>query len=228
MMDDRKQEILDIIIKEHIKTGAPVGSSIVVDRYRLDISSATVRNEMASLENDGYIAQPHTSAGRVPTEIAYRLYLDNLKEKKINSQNAKVLDQNLGKADEDSFKKTAKELARLSGNAVFWAIHKNNLYYTGISNLLTQPEFAQTNLILDISAVIDRVDEIISEIFEAIKEEPEILIGSNNPFGNFCSTILVKYKKDDNIGLFGILGPMRMDYENNLALVNYIKGKLVE
>ena len=226
-MDDRKQEILDIIIKEHIKTGAPVGSSIVVDRYRLDISSATVRNEMASLENDGYIAQPHTSAGRVPTEIAYRLYLDNLKEKKINSQNAKVLDQNLGKADEDSFKKTAKELARLSGNAVFWAIHKNNLYYTGISNLLTQPEFAQTNLILDISAVIDRVDEIISEIFEAIKEEPEILIGSNNPFGNFCSTILVKYKKDDNIGLFGILGPMRMDYENNLALVNYIKGKLM-
>jgi heat-inducible transcriptional repressor len=227
MMDDRKQEILDIIIKEHIKTGAPVGSSIVVDRYRLDISSATVRNEMASLENDGYIAQPHTSAGRVPTEIAYRLYLDNLKEKKINSQNAKVLDQNLGKADEDSFKKTAKELARLSGNAVFWAIHKNNLYYTGISNLLTQPEFAQTNLILDISAVIDRVDEIISEIFEAIKEEPEILIGSNNPFGNFLSTALVKYKYKNSHGLLGILGPMRMDYGRNLRIIKYINEKFV-
>ena len=224
-MDDRKQEILNIIIKEHIKTGAPVGSSIVVDRYKSDISSATIRNEMSSLENDDYIIQPHTSAGRVPTEKAYRLYLDNLKEKKVNDQNAKILDQNLSKADEDSFKKTAKELARLSGNAVFWAIHKNNLYYTGISNLLTQPEFIQTNLILDISAVIDRVDEIISEIFEDIKEEPEILVGSTNPFGNFCSTIIVKYKKDDNIGLFGILGPMRMDYENNLALVNYIKSK---
>lgn len=227
-MDPRKREILSIIIKEHIKTGSPVGSSVVVGKYKLDISSATVRNEMASLEDEGYIIQPYTSAGRVPTEKAYNAYLEAVKEKKISNQEAKSLDKAIKKKSEESFKTTAKELAKLSGNAVFWAIHKNNLYYTGISNLLSQPEFAQTNLIFDISAIIDRMDEIISEIFASAKEEPDILIGSDNPFGNFCSTILVKYKKDDNIGLFGILGPMRMDYERNLALIKYIKGKLVE
>ena len=66
-MDARKTLILNTIIKEHIKTGAPVGSEVLVGKYKLDISSATVRNEMAELEQAGYIAQPHTSAGRIPT-----------------------------------------------------------------------------------------------------------------------------------------------------------------
>ncbi|MBU4256930.1 DeoR family transcriptional regulator [Patescibacteria group bacterium] len=74
-MEKRKQLILYTIIKEHIKTGAPVGSGVLVDKYKLDISPATVRNEMAELENEGLITQPHTSAGRVPTEKAYSLFI---------------------------------------------------------------------------------------------------------------------------------------------------------
>ena len=54
----------------------------------------------------------------------------------------------------------------------------------------------------------------------------QILLGSNNPFGNFCSTVMAKYKLDENVGMFGILGPMRMDYEKNLALVKYINSKI--
>jgi len=221
-MDSRKEKILQTIIKEHIKTGAPVGSGILVDKYKLNISPATVRNEMASLEQEGLIKQPHTSAGRVPTERAYNLYLENLTEKKLNEHEIEIFKKVLNKKDEFNFKQTAKELARLSNNAVFWAYHKHNLYYTGISNLFSQPEFIQTNLIYDISAIIDRVDEIINEIYDEVKYEPKVLIGSENPFGNFCSTILTKYRAGDNIGMFGIIGPIRMDYEKNLALVKYI------
>ncbi|MBU0637072.1 MAG: hypothetical protein ABH818_00480 [Patescibacteria group bacterium] len=225
-MDERKKIILKTIIKEHIKTGAPVGSEILVDKYKLNISPATVRNEMAELEEAGYIAQPYTSAGRIPTEVAYNLYIKNLGEKKLGTTEIKIFSKLLKDKNELSFKKTAKELAKISGNAVFWAFHQNNLYYTGISNLLSQPEFAQTTLMYNISQIIDRIDEIINDIFNKLKSEPQIFIGSTNPFGNFCSTILTKYKFKNDVGLFGILGPIRMDYEKNLTLVKHILSQI--
>ena len=227
-MDERKILILNTIIKEHIKTGVPIGSEVLVDKYNLDISSATVRNEMAELEQLGFIAQPHTSAGRIPTEKAYNLYIENLAEKKLSALEIKNFSKLLNDKDELSFKQTAKELARVSGNAVFWAFHRNNLYYTGISNLLSQPEFSETKLIYDISQIIDRVDEIIDSIYHKLKDGPQIFLGTDNPFGDFCGTVLSKYKFKDDVGLFGILGPMRMDYEKNLALVKLLNNILIE
>jgi len=225
-MEKRQEQILATIIKEHIRTGAPVGSEAVVNKYRLGVSSATVRNEMAALEQAGLIIQPHTSAGRVPTESAYRLYLTKLKEKKLSSNETEVLGKMLDDKDEQAFKQTAKALAGASGMAVFWAFHRRNLYYTGIANLLSQPEFTETKVVYDISGIIDRMDEIIDEIFDRTEFGPRILLGSNNPFSPICSTIMSKYKSGDNTGLFGLLGPIRQDYEKNLAFVNFINDKL--
>ncbi len=226
-MEQRKEKLLQIIIKEHIKTAAPVGSELVVEKYNLGISPATVRNEMSDLEDEGYIAQPYTSAGRIPTEKAYNFFVDNLIEKKLSPVEIKQLQTAMSDQTEAGIKQTAKVLAHFSNNAVFWAFHRHNLYYTGISNLLSQPEFAQSNLIMDISEVIDRVDEIIDNIFDQLPQEIQIMLGSNNPFGNFCSTILTKYQLGEHTGLFGILGPMRMNYEKNLALVKFINNQLV-
>lgn len=219
---------MNTIIKEHIKTGAPVGSGVLVDKYKLNISPATVRNEMAELEEDGFIIQPHTSAGRIPTEKAYNLYINNLKDKKIPGSDAVNFEKLLARKDEANFKQAAKELARISGNAIFWAFHKHNLYYTGISNLFQQPEFAQNNLIYDISLVIDRVDEVVNEIFEEIDFTASVMLGSKNPFSDHCSVILAKYKTGGKTGMFGILGPIRMDYEKNIALVNFLINKINE
>jgi len=227
-MDKRKELILKTIIKEHIKTAQPVGSEGLVDKYNLDISSATVRNEMAELEELGFIAQPHTSAGRIPTEKAYNFYLENLSEKRLSEAEVKVFEKLLAEKDEENFKQAAKAMAEISQTAIFWAFHKHDLYYTGISNLLHQPEFRETNLIYDISEVIDRVDEIIGSIFNDLKYGPQILIGSKNPFGAYCGTVVAKYKLGDNIGLVGILGPVRMNYEKNLALVKFINNILME
>jgi heat-inducible transcriptional repressor len=227
---DRKKQILEAIIKEHITTGAPVGSSNLVEKYKLDCSSATVRNIMAELEEEGFIRQPHTSAGRVPTEAAYKLYLAEVigkkKIKKIKDKDLHELDIALGDSDESAMRDTAKALAALTDSAVFWAFHKNNLYYTGLSNLFQQPEFVNSGLVYNVSAVIDRMDEIIDNIFEKTGTEAQIMIGEENPFGNFCGAILAKYKRGNQSGLFGILGPMRMDYERNLSLVEYILNKL--
>ena len=140
---ERKNDILNIIIREHIKTGAPVGSSVLVDKYKLNISPATVRNKMAELEEQGLIIQPHTSAGRIPTEKAYNLHIKNLSNKEPKQYELKIFEQILKNKNEQSFKQAAKEMSQISNNAVFWAFHKHNLYSTGISNLLSQPEFAQ-------------------------------------------------------------------------------------
>jgi heat-inducible transcriptional repressor len=228
---DRKKQILEAIVKEHVATGMPVGSSFLVEKCNLDCSPATVRNIMAELEEEGLIMQPHTSAGRVPTEKAYGILIEELQngKKKLKKMRDREIDQlaeALSGNGDDSYRLTAKTLAALTDSAVFWAFHKNNLYYTGLSNLFQQPEFANSGLVYNVSAVIDRLDEIIDDIFEKVKTEPEILLGDDNPFGGFCGSIVAKYRSGQVTGVFGIIGPMRMDYERNLSLVEYILEKL--
>jgi heat-inducible transcriptional repressor len=78
--DERRFEVLRAIVADYVSHQEPVGSKVLVERYNLGVSSATVRNDMAALEEEGYIAQPHTSAGRVPTDKGYRLFVDRLSE----------------------------------------------------------------------------------------------------------------------------------------------------
>lgn len=223
-MDERKQLILKTVLKEHIKTGGPVGSNILVEKYKLKISPATVRNEMSALEEEGYIMQPYTSAGRIPTEKAYKHYINNLHEKRLPGSEARDIEKLLDNKSESDFKGVAKYVSGVSGNTVFWAFHRNNLYYTGIANLFQQPEFSQLKNIYDISTVIDRMDEIVDSVFEQVNTGTQIMVGSDNPFGGILSTIITKYRLSGRSGMFGILGPMRMDYEKNMALVNHIKN----
>lgn len=78
MLEDRRSEVLRALVEEHIKTGEPVSSRAVLERSKLAVSAATVRNDLAALEHDGLVLQPHTSAGRVPTVAGYRYYVDHL------------------------------------------------------------------------------------------------------------------------------------------------------
>ena len=86
MLDKRKKEILQAIIDEYINTAEPVSSATLVNKYGLDYSSATVRNELAELEDNGYLDKPHTSSGRVPSEKGYRFYVDE----RINDEDISV------------------------------------------------------------------------------------------------------------------------------------------
>lgn len=227
MISKRKKTILRTIIKEYVKNAQPVSSGMLVSKYKLGVSPATVRNDMAELEDEGYIFQPHTSAGRVPTELAYELELEAIREgnqKTLKDSELELL-ENLFSYEEAGAKQTAKAIAELSSGAVFWAFHKNDLYYTGLSNLFIQPEFKQSETVYDVSVIIDHLEDIIDKLFEKIVDGEQVMIGSANPFGNFLSTVLVKYKKDKKSGVFGIMGPTRMDYARNLALVNFIKNK---
>jgi len=177
--------------------------------------------ELTVLEDLGYIHQPHTSAGRVPTEEAYLLDLGDNEAKRLRSTDKEALEAVLSAAE--SFKPAARTLAELSGNAVFWAFHKNDLYHTGLSNLFSQSEFKQSEMLFDVSQVIDRMEEIIDGLFDELPEGTQVYIGSNNPFGAFLGTTLLKYRHGGVSGLCGILGPMRMDYPRNLSLLTHLE-----
>lgn len=222
-MDERKRLILDIIIKDFVASGQPVASNSMVEKYDLPFSPATVRNEMAELEAEGWIAQPYTSAGRIPTEKAYLLHIENIAAEALPKREEALLADCFGEAEA---RQTAKNLAQLSGLAVVWAFHKYHVYYTGLSNLLQQPEFERPNLVYDMSAIIDRVDEIVGDIFDDTPFEPRIVIGQESPFGAFSGAILSRYRSADSIGLIGILGPLRMDYQKNLSRLDFLAKRL--
>ena len=78
MQEERRLDVLRAIVEDYVATEEPVGSKALVERHGLGVSPATVRNDMAALEDEGYITQPHTSAGRVPTDKGYRLFVDRL------------------------------------------------------------------------------------------------------------------------------------------------------
>ena len=97
-LDDRKMAILNAVIRTYLETGEPVGSRTISKMEGLSLSSATIRNEMSDLEDMGYLIQPHTSAGRIPSDMAYRLYVDTMMQTQVNEVND-IRDELLKKSD---------------------------------------------------------------------------------------------------------------------------------
>lgn len=219
----RKDILLEQIINEYIKTGTPVGSAYLAGKNGLKVSSATIRNEMVLLEKEGYLRQPHTSAGRVPTEKAYKLYLKNLHAKEPKESEKKAFDEIVGKLKKDHellLKNIAKTLALFSGETVILGFGGDDVYCTGISNLFGKPEVRKKKEIYDLSNVVDHLDEVMSKMFDEVSEEPMTYLGRENPFAKDCATVVVKVGDNE---MLGILGLTRMDYEKNLGLINYLK-----
>jgi len=223
MENERRKKILFTLISEYIKTAQPVSSGLLADKYNLGVSPATIRNEMMALEEDGFIYQPHTSAGRVPSELAYLEQVKNLSSSWPKIKAEKLVEVLKKK---DDLRQAAKALAEYSSNAVFWAFHKNDLYYTGLSNLFSQPEFKESKVVCNVSSVIDQMEEIIDKVFNDLDDEIVFKIGSSNPFAPFLGTVFLKYRRNKQSGLCGILGPMRMDYGKNAALLEIINNNI--
>lgn len=120
-LDDRKARILKAIVSHYVSTGEPVGSKTLVDRFRLRVSPATVRNDMATLEEAGYIYHPHTSSGRVPTDAGYRFFVDEFSEEtRLPSRDARLVEQFFGEPRfelQDALRQTAALLSSLTNHA---------------------------------------------------------------------------------------------------------------
>lgn len=230
--EDRQKQIFRIIVREYLKSAEPVGSTAIVERHNLGVSSATIRNDMAELENLGLIAQPHTSAGRIPTEKGYQYYVDEFMEeapKELASDQRIKVDMAvtaLAKRDEqNALRSFAKSVAQLTGETVFMHFGDEN-FLTGVSNLVAKPEFEGSTMMTTVSRAVDDLDLIIKEVEKKPSNEIEIFIGRNNPFGQDLSTVLTTVDAPNlGKGLFGIIGPTRMDYDANIALMRYVRER---
>ncbi|MBM5790103.1 hypothetical protein FJZ23_03400 [Candidatus Parcubacteria bacterium] len=230
MLDTRKQTLLQLIVEDYIQSAEPVGSKQLLQRHRLDVSSATIRNEMAVLEQEGYLRQPHTSAGRVPTEQAYLYYLQQVMQP---TRDRRRLDWEEPDDDGESvgtaLRRLAKRLVEISGETAILAMEPNVGYYAGVSNLFAKPDFSDVEMMRALSATVDQFDEVVAQVYPLVSEQTVVYVGSHNPFGGEMATVIVKYHAGDLAeGLLGLIGPLRMDYRRNIALVEQAKEAITQ
>ena len=224
MLDERKAKILALIIENYTKTAEPIGSSFLVDECDLNLSGATLRNEMRDLEESGFLTHPHTSSGRIPTELGYKYYVENImKVKSISKKMSEEFESVAEEKTNDELKNIAKNISEKTGVAVIIAFGPGSLYYTGIRNMFSQPEFHDYAYMVSVSTIFDQAEDMIGNMYKLIENiEPKILIGDENPFGSMFGLVGAKLK--NNI-LFMVLGPVRMDYSTNYTLLDYLLKK---
>jgi heat-inducible transcriptional repressor len=227
-MDNRKNILLNMVVDSYVQTAEPVGSRFLLSSGKVDCGEATIRNELRALENEGYLTHPHTSAGRIPTEKGYRHYVENLDNKKIklSKKENNVLGMSVKSDDKykSSRKNLAKNLVELSNETIILAFSPDSIYYTGLANLFSKPEFNELQLVADVSAVFDHCENCLEGFFDQTKDKVDIYIGNEHPFGDMLSVVASRFSNDQvEDGLIALMGPMRMDYQKNLALVNKVK-----
>ncbi len=230
-MNTRTEAILDAIIRDYVETAEPVGSLSLGKKYDFPFSPATIRGEMAELERMGYISQPHTSAGRVPTDKGYRYFVNlmvaetrALAKRDEFEIKHKILEQHM--RYEKLIDLAAKTLADSTGNVGIVGV-SGLIYSHGLANLFSQPEFQDSENAVRAAEILDRMHELVSEIPKVVN--PIVFIGSESPFSAAagCSLVVTGFETPySTIGRLAVLGPTRMDYEKVIAVVEEIKEML--
>lgn len=228
MTTDRRLEILRAIVDEYVETQEPVGSKAIADKRSLGISPATIRNEMAVLEEEGLITQPHTSAGRIPTDRGYRLFVDKLATvKPLSSAERRAIETFLeGASDlDDVVRRSAKLLADITKQVAVVKYpkigdsHGRQMAISGTANLARSGEDLGSTL----SPILEALEEqvVLLRLLSDAHSTVHVTIGSEQPDTSLQSTSLVTVGYGSDASL-GILGPTRMDYASSMAAVSTV------
>lgn len=234
-MTERQIQILATIIEQHAEIAAPVGSVMLAKLF--GVSSATIRSEMARLEELGFITQPHTSAGRIPTDAGYRFYVNMINEnydKKVllePDRGIKAIDArvNTQKSHADrAIRSAVDSLVDLTHNLGLATIG-DELYMSGIGNLFAQPEFARENHYQAVARLLDNIEPWLRE---AAPNEPlNVYIGAENPIGKNTGVSLIISRfcsPYSDRSYIGVLGPTRQSYAKVMKLVRHAGAMLEE
>ena len=236
---ERQRQILCHIIEEYAETASPVGSVTMAKLF--GVSPATIRAEMARLEALGLVAQPHTSAGRIPTDAGYRFYVNNLDnsdngmkkseiEKRSFERGAHAIEVRVSSQSQAdaAIRRAVDSLVELTGNLGLATIG-GQLYLSGISQLFTQPEFVDTRKVQAVAKLLDNLEPWLREA--APGEALNIFIGQENPIGrnSEVSLIISKFRSPfSDRSYIGVLGPTRQNYSRVMSLVKYAGNMLEE
>ena len=234
-MTERQKQILFAIIEQHAEIAEPIGSVMLAKLF--GVSSATIRSEMARLEEMGLIVQPHTSAGRIPTDAGYRFYVNSLNEAQANEpqqlldRSARAIEARVqthsNRADR-AIRSAVDSLVDLTQNLGLATIG-DELYLSGMSNLFSQPEFLQGNHVQAVAQLLDNLEPWLREV--APNEPLNVFIGSENPIGKTSGATLIvsRFRSPySDQSYIGVLGPTRQSYGRVMRLVRHAGAMLEE
>lgn len=226
----RQIQILRAIIEEFITTAEPVGSDTIDKKFSIGVSPATIRNEMVYLSKQGYLAKNHSSAGRVPTPLAMKLYVNELmKEKELSvadEVSAKEKIWNSRDHLDQLLQQTAKVLADKS-HAIGMAMNGNHqMYHAGYANLLQMPEFYDINVMRNVLTLIEET-QMIEDIFNYGLSESPVHVVYGTEMGNRylepVGVIHMVVTAGDQRCHLAVLGSSRFDYQYIIPIMKYFR-----
>lgn len=232
MMSERQSQILKAIVEQYAEVASPVGSNLLAKVFK--VSSATIRSEMSELEKLGYITQPHTSAGRIPTDKGYRFYVNSISEiphaqsQERRAERALAVRVQEGGIPERTIRNAVDTLVELTHNLGLATIG-NQLYMSGLSNLFGQPEFVGGEQVRQVAQLLDNLEPWLRET--APNQPLNVYIGRENPVGRSAgaSLIISRFRSPySDHSYIGVLGPTRQQYRDVMHLVSRAGQELEE
>lgn len=231
MLKERQKSILSATISEHLRTARPVASQELVYGFGLKVGPATVRSEMLRLDKLGYLEQPYTSAGRVPTDKGYRFFVDNLLEDIDSSDREQKLIRKMFRnldGEKEFVKELSKTISQLTGSLTAAGMFDDEVFYeSGFSEVLKEPEFKEAAETQRFGRLVDSLEKNIREFFEDFdKETEQIFIGEENPIkeAQNCTMTISSWEHPRGFkGFISTIGPKRTDYHKKISLIRYVK-----
>ena len=232
-MTERQTHILLAVISEFVETAFPVGSQVIVEKYKVKASPATIRNEMVELTEMGFLAKSHFSAGRVPTYLGFRYYIDRLmEEESVNYMEEVEMRQELHRRrfQKDKLIKCAVDVLSDSLKYASIALADDSVFYSGISEMLDYQEFQDIDNLRSILTIIENavtLDRIFKKAFS--DSDTKVLVGSEAGFNAFepCALVYSEFTVyQGQQGYIGVIGPMRMLYSHVIPRVRFMAETL--
>lgn len=232
----RQTQILKALIDEYIETAVPVGSENLDKKYNLGVSPATIRNEMVALTKAGYLRQPHTSSGRIPSPVAMKFYIDQLMEEKQMSLADEVKAKDEIRDSKDDLDKLLDEathaLAQRTRSLALTAIDDGRVWQAGYANIFTNPEFSDMGVCSGLFTFLEEAQRIHELLFERVNlTDPfDVLFGEElswpelNPVGIVTAHFNAKGKS----GVLGVVGPIRSSYSTVVPIIRYFSTMIEE
>lgn len=234
-LTQRQVDILRTIIKEYSETGLAVGSDILEKKYKLGVSPATIRNEMVELAKKGYLKKTHFSSGRIPSAKGFRFYIKHLmKQKELSTTDEVAYKNSIWDEREEAHRllsQATKVLSQKTGLLSLATTNLGDLYYSGVANLLTEPEFFDLDLSRTLFGRLDEYsfwDRILNE-FSSIEDEVMCVLGAedfhDSAFDSLAS-VWGEFEGNKIKGIVGVVGSKRMYYDEIIPQVRYF-SKLI-
>lgn len=230
----RQRDLLKAIVELYVKSGEPVGSENVEKESNLGVSPATIRNEMVKLTEIGLLKQPHTSAGRIPTSMGFRVYISDLmKEKDLPISAEVTIRESLWQQRYQTnhlLREAVKALAYRCQMLAVATSEDGGVFYSGAANILDFPEFEDIDVARFVLSLFDEFPMLQGIIQQASGSEPlHVLFGEELKYEYLMPTSFVFYKFEggQEVGVIGVIGPARMNFPVVIPYVRYTAG-LVE